>query len=175
MFNFRKRNDSITIEFQLRGCSLDKVEIMWSDLSPKKIMEDLKETGTCSLTSNVLEMVANIHKTKSGKVIVVFGEIIDEKMKIVKHYCNKEEYLEEMAKQRLTLENIRNGEKLFKIWDIVDEKYLDVGVHVLINKEGFIEHLGCVEHSDEETLPFKELEPISRYRVEEWVIDRDAS
>lgn len=170
MFNFRKKDDGMTIEFQLRGCSLDKVEKMWSALSPKKIMEDLEETGTCSLTSNVLEMVANIKKTKSGNVVVAFGEIVDEKIKIVKHYCNKEEYLEEMAKQRLTLENVRNGKKTFKVWDIVDEKYLDVGVQVLINKEGFIENLGCVEYSDEGTLTYKELEPISRYRVEEWVI-----
>lgn len=170
MFNFRKKDDGMTIEFQLRGCSLDKVEKMWSALSPKKIMEDLQETGTCSLTSNVLEMVANIKKTKSGNVVVAFGEIVDEKIKIVKHYCNKEEYLEEMAKQRLTLENIRNGEKLFKIWDNIDEKYLDTGVQVLINKEGFIENLGCVKYLDEGTLTYKELEPISRYRVEEWVI-----
>ena len=170
MFNFRKRNDGMIIEFQLRGCSLDKVEKMWSALSPKKIMEDLQETGTCSLTSNVLEMVANMKKTKSGNVVVAFGEIVDEKIKVVKHYCSKEEYMEEMAKQRLTLENIRNGEKLFKIWDNIDEKYLDTGVQVLINKEGFIENLGCVEYSDEGTLTYKELEPISRYRVEEWVI-----
>ena len=173
MFNFRKKDDGMIIEFQLRGCSLDKVEKMWSALSPKKIMEDLEETGTCSLTSNVLEMVANIKKTKSGNVVVAFGEIVDEKIKIVKHYCNKEEYLEEMAKQRLSLENIRNGEKLFKIWDNVDEKYLDKGVQVLINKEGFIEKLGCVEYSDEETLTINDLEPIFRYRVEEWVIDRE--
>ena len=173
MFNFRKRNDGMIIEFQLRGCSLDKVEKMWSELSPKKIMEDLKETGTCSLTSNVLEMVANIKKTESGNVVVAFGEIVDEKIKVVKHYCSKEEYLEEIAKQRLTLENVRNGKKPFKVWDIVDEKYLDVGVQVLINKEGFIENLGCVEYSDEGTLTYKELKPISRYRVEEWVIGKE--
>lgn len=163
-------NDDMIIEFQLKGCSLDKVEKMWSALSPKKIMEDLEETGTSSLTSNVLEMVANIHKTESGKVVVEFGEIVDEKIKVVKHYCSKEEYLEEMAKQRLSLENIRNGDKLIKIWDTVDEKYLDVGGQVLINKEGYIENIGCVEYSDEGTLTYKELEPISRYRVEEWVI-----
>lgn len=173
MFNFRKRNDGMIIEFQLRGCSLDKIEKMWSALSPKKIMEDLQETGTCSLTSNVLEMVSNIKKTKSGNVVVAFGEIVDEKIKVVKHYCSKEEYLEEMEKQRLTLENVRNGKKPFKVWDIVDEKYLDAGVQVLINKEGFIENLGCVEYSDEGTLTYKELEPISRYRVEEWVIGRE--
>lgn len=173
MFNFRKRNDGMIIEFQLRGCSLDKVEKMWSALSPKKIMEDLEETGTCSLTSNVLEMVANIKKTKTGNVVVAFGEIVDEKIKVVKHYCSKEEYLEEMAKQRLTLENIRNGDKLIKIWDTVDEKYLDAGAQVLINKEGFIENIGCVEYPYGETLTVKELEPISRYRVEEWVIDRE--
>lgn len=163
-------NDDMIIEFQLKGCSLDKVEKMWSELSPKKIMEDLEETGTSSLTSNVLELVADIHKTESGKVIVVFGEIVDEKIKFVKHYCSKEEYLEELAKQRLSLENIRNGNKLIKIWDNVDEKYLDVGGQVLINKEGYIENIGCVEYSDEGTLTYKELEPIFRYRVEEWVI-----
>lgn len=173
MFNFRKRNDGMIIEFQLRGCSIDKVEKMWSALSPKKIMEDLKETGNCSLTSNVLKMVANIKKTKSGNVIVAFGEIVDEKIKVVKHYCKKEEYMEELSKQRLTLENIRNGEKLIKIWDNVDEKYLDKGVQVLIDQEGFIENIGCVEYQDEEILTINNLEPISRYRVEEWVIDRE--
>lgn len=173
MFNFRKRNDGMIIEFQLRGCSIDKVEKMWSALSPKKIIEDLKETGTCSLTSNVLEMVANIHKTKTGNVVVAFGEIVDEKIKVVKYYCNKEEYMKELSKQRLTLENIRNGEKLFKVWDTVDEKYLDAGVQILIDQEGFIENLGCVEYQDEETLTINDLEPISRYRVEEWVIGKE--
>ncbi len=173
MFNFRKRNDGMIIEFQLRGCSIDKVEKMWSALSPKKIMEDLQETDNCSLTSNVLEMVANIKKTESGNVVVAFGEILDDKIKAVKHYCNKEEYMEELAKQRLTLENIRNGNKLFKIWDTVDEKYLDEGVQVLIDKEGYIENIGCVEYSDEETLTINDLKPISRYRVEEWVMDRE--
>lgn len=173
MFNFRKRNDGMIIEFQIRGCSLDKVEKMWSALSPKKIMEDLEETGTCFLTSNVLEMVADIHKTESGKVVVAFGEVVNEKTKVVKHYCSKEEYMEELAKHRLTVEDIRNGNKLIKIWDNVDEKYLDKGVQVLINKEGFIENLGCIECQDGETFRTKELEPISRYRVEEWVIDRE--
>lgn len=170
MFNFRKRNDDIIIEFQLRGCSIDKVEKMWSELSPKKIMEDLKETGTCSLTSNVLGMVANIKKTRTGNVVVAFGEIVDEKIKVIKHYCNKEEYIEELEKQRLTLENIRNGDNLIKVWDTIDEKYLDGSVQVLINKEGFIENIGFIVYSDGETFRTKELEPISRYRVEEWVI-----
>ena len=79
---------------------------------------------------------------------------------VVYVFKNKETRLEERNRARLLA-----GQKLIKVWDILERRYLDGCVQILQDKEGNIDRILQVI----EDFSMNELTPSTRYLVEEWV------
>lgn len=72
MIRIGKKNEGISITFELRGVEPEIVDDVWHDLRPYNIIFSTKETGTCLLTYG--DIAAEVRKTKKGNYTVWFGK-----------------------------------------------------------------------------------------------------
>lgn len=79
---------------------------------------------------------------------------------VVYVFKNKETRLEERNRARLSA-----GQKLLKVWDILDRRYLDGCIKILLDKNGNVGRILEIK----EDFSIDELTPVTRYLIEEWV------
>ena len=91
-------------------------------------------------------------------------------MQIVLKPCSKEEYLTERIKERLdiTPEDCRER-PLYKVYDELNREYIN---GVIIEKDGDCITNLCQWIDTNNGLDIKYLLPLSRYRVEEWIVTK---
>jgi hypothetical protein len=72
MYKIRKKNEGVSITFELRGISPEDVRDIWEVLEPCVIIATTGETGTCFYSFKGI--CAEVRKTKKGNYTVWFGK-----------------------------------------------------------------------------------------------------
>lgn len=72
MYKIRKKNEGVSITFELRGISAEDVSNIWKVFEPCVIISSTEETGTCFYSFKGI--CAEIRKTKKGNYTVWFGK-----------------------------------------------------------------------------------------------------
>jgi len=72
MYKIRKKNEGVSITFELRGISPEDIRDIWTDLDPYVLISLAEATGTCFFSFNGI--CAEVRKTKKGNYTVWFGQ-----------------------------------------------------------------------------------------------------